>query len=899
MKVDALNINQTVDTEKNQYRVPDQNKDARIAEFAPGYSLDIMGSVTDNLTYEEEGLKSVQDVMAEAGRLDVKQQRNYMAVMSNSMSTEDFAKLQEEGYTPGEVAVEDMVTNLDKIKATLAQSGTVIEGYNDDLSPEEMERITGDANLTKEISSALTQKNLPVTEDNVKNMTEALAEAEAITEVTDGMLNFMVKNHVEPTVENLYKAEYSAGEDTNRRSGSYYRDTANGYYAQKADRIDWDKIAGQVERIVEDAGLSDAPGIEDETRWTIEQGLPLTAENLKELHDIRQITFPIERSELLNTLTDAIMAGRTPQQADLTAPRQISPIRMQRIVEETRLQMSIDANRSLMRQGLVIDTKELERAVEQLKEAEKELFGEAVDVITEIAHQPAESIQTAAFDTTDFTLRDLHTIGQPIQTRYEAAMKTYEAVWTAPRADMGDSIQKAFRNVDDILTDLNVEINEVNRKSVRILGYTETAVTTENFERVRTATEAVLDVIEQMTPEKTLQMIRDGINPLTESIPDLLAYLKQKPAGKRLDSYSEFIWKLDKNHQVTQDEKDAYIGIFRLLRQIEKNDGRPIGDVLQKEEEVTLQNLLGEVRSRKAMGMDVSVDDAFGTLEKLQESDTSISRQITEAFERILQTAKDPEADLAYAQRCRQESLEAAKVTDQVIQTILDARLPVTTDNLLAADHLMHMQGELFKGLFRLSADTKDEKKKDLQKKMESFTEKISEEEIGDAYEEMKEVAEEVLEDATFATKDVIELRELSLLHKQLRVATALSRNDNYEVPMEIGDEMTSVNLRIVRGTQDASVEIRFDSRIYGKVAARFTMQDEAVLGFVSGTETEGVEKLRERQPDFERFAGLDVKSVSYLKVDEIKDGPQKSEPGEKTSEKALYNVAEAFLKSL
>ena len=47
-----------------------------------------MGRVTDNLTYED-GLKSAEDVMQAAGRLDVTQQRNYMAVMSNSMSTED------------------------------------------------------------------------------------------------------------------------------------------------------------------------------------------------------------------------------------------------------------------------------------------------------------------------------------------------------------------------------------------------------------------------------------------------------------------------------------------------------------------------------------------------------------------------------------------------------------------------------------------------------------------------------------------------------------------------------------------------------------------------------------------------------------------------------------------
>ena len=31
---------------------------------------------------------------------------------------------------------------------------------------------------------------------------------------------------------------------------------------------------------------------------------------------------------------------------------------------------------------------------------------------------------------------------------------------TAPRADLGDSIQKAFRNVDDILNDLDMELTD-------------------------------------------------------------------------------------------------------------------------------------------------------------------------------------------------------------------------------------------------------------------------------------------------------------------------------------------------------------------------------------------------------------------------------------------------------
>ncbi len=899
MRVDLQNINQNVDMDKNTYRVPDQEKGARIAEAVSGYSLDIMGRVTDNLTYEDDGLKSVQDVMLEAGRLDVTQQRNYMAVMSNSMSTEDFAKLQEEGYHPGDVAVEDLVTNLDKIKATMAESGTVIEGYNDDLDAEEMKKITGDMQSAEEIARALQNKDLPVTEDNLKNMKEALQEAEHVEVITDNMLRFLVKNQIEPTVENLYKAEYSAGEGERRNTNGYFRDPANGYLTRKADEINWDQISDHVDRVIEEAGLKGEESAKEDARWTIEAGIPLTADNLKNLHELKQITFPLERTELMDTLTDAIAVGKKPQQANLVREEQTNPIHLKRVMEETRLQMSIEANRSLMRRGLVIETNELERAVEQLKEAEKELFGQALDVIQEIAYQPAESIQTAAFDTSTFTLNRLHEIGQPMQKTYEQAMQTYEAVWTAPRSDLGDSIQKAFANVDDILTDLDFDINEVNRKTVRILGYTQTEITTENFERVREATQTVLDVIEQMTPEKTLQMIREGFNPLTENIYDLSAYLKQRPEEERNEKYSEYIWKLDKNGEVSDAEKEAYIGIYRLLRQIEKNDGRPIGDVLSSDEELTLQNLLSAVRSRKASGMDVSIDDAFGLLEDLKDSGTSITHQITDAFEQILETARSAETDREFAKQLKQESQEAAKVSDSVIQTLLEAELPVTTDNLLVADQLMHMRGNLFRRSVK-AEDEQEEQKEKLREKMSEFVEQLDDEEGRDqAYAELMDAADEPLQEEMYQRTDALEIRELHLLHKQLYVARKLAESENYEFAMEIGGELTGVNLKIIRGSEEAGASVRFDCAAYGEVFARFELKEETVNGFVSGTSRDGIEKLSERRSEFGRLSGYDVSAVSYLEADRLKEDTEGSDPAGNASVQKLYGIVKAFLKSL
>lgn len=63
--------------------------------------------------------------------------------MSNSMSAEDFAKLQEDGYSITDTSVETQVTSLDKIKLKLAEAGVIIAGYNDDLSNEQIDAITG------------------------------------------------------------------------------------------------------------------------------------------------------------------------------------------------------------------------------------------------------------------------------------------------------------------------------------------------------------------------------------------------------------------------------------------------------------------------------------------------------------------------------------------------------------------------------------------------------------------------------------------------------------------------------------------------------------------------------------------------------------------------------------
>ncbi len=52
-------------------------------------------------------------------------------------------------------------------------------------------------------------------------------------------------------------------------------------------------------------------------------------------------------------------------------------------------------------------------------------------------------------------------------------------------------IQKAFRNVDDILSDIGLEETEANQRAVRILGYNQIEITQESVAEMKAADEQV------------------------------------------------------------------------------------------------------------------------------------------------------------------------------------------------------------------------------------------------------------------------------------------------------------------------------------------------------------------------------------------------------------------------
>lgn len=913
------------------------------------FALDISGTVMDNIAYEGQG-KTAEDVMQDAGQIDVATQKDYMVVMSNVMSDEDFAKLQEEGYHPGNTEIETVVTIVDEIKAALVKGGSNIAGYTDDLDVETLTQITGSAAFAEEIVKQFGERDIPVTKENAEEVMKAYDMVTQLDDLSDGTIKYMIRNHMEPTIDNLYRAQYSALADADKQGRGYYQDDI-GYYAKKAEEYNWQQLQPQMEKVIEQAGLAVSEETLGDARWLIEKGMPLTEESIDALYKLKNLEIPNTVEKIVSAASAAIADGKKAVAANAADDRSalekaieymddvnsisdeavdraasegrklnlriLKATQLQlnmsvraeshtvsygsrRLMEEVRLQMTVEANLRLVKKGFSVDTAHLEELVDALKEVNKQtedkLFGEGgigtagsrselyrntLFTVRELAGMPAALVGRFSYQSRIqmavssgekvLTLETAYEEGAALRSAYERAGESYEALKTVPRADLGDSVKKAFQNVDDLLKDINMERTEANRRAVRILGYNHMEVSEANVEAVKTTDLMLQRVLNKMTPAATMQMIRDGVNPLSMDMQDLENYLndQEKSPEQEFEKYSKYLYKLEKNHAITKVEKEAYIGIYRLFRQLEKSDGAAIGALLQQGMEPTLKNLLTAVRSSKRRGLDVKVDDSFAGI-KAGHGHKSISEQIEgsfmigyyqkladgiydkldgskmnevpsdgdislEQFAQMLDEAEsDEEAEAAYVKQQASRLRQDVDAEDAVIRELLDFEQPVTVDNLLAAGMLMKERGKAAERMYELAAESgsKEALEKAMGRLHESMTDADSANEV---YGQLVQVYKDVLEASVFERADSgrIDMREISSLYKQISLSGNMAKEENYEVPVRIGDEVTSINLKIVhKNGENGKVIASMDTEHYGKVAAQFQLADKKGAGY-------------------------------------------------------------------
>lgn len=975
------------------------DKDVRGKQFVyNGTIVDISEKVTDSFHYEQA--EKFDDVVNSQEYMAV--QRDLMTVMSNSMSASDFQKMQEEGFDISSMEPEQVVTILDKIKTALAQAGTHIQGYNDNLSVDKITEITGNTGYAETIAKELSYADVPVTEENMEEIDKVVEQALTQKAPEESSIVYLISHGMKPTLANLYKAEFSGVQV--KRSPQMTGYASNGYSRQGTDvaqirktnisEEDYQQIEKQIKSRIQADGLEVNQQTMENGKWLLEKGLPVTGENIELLQEIKDISFPLELKKIIKQSANAIGEGRSPflinpagkdisvyeeaanlfdryqkitfQAVDYTVNHQkecnlknmeaydagfgysVPQLEARKTLEEVRLKMTVEANVKLLKSGFHIETASMEELIKQLDRATKslnetvfgsqdssrkaEIYSQTRSFLKELPGLPISVVGKIPY-MEKATISNVVEEGRLLQKQYEDVRDSYETIMTAPRADLGDSIRKAFRNVDDILQDMNLEVNESNRRAIRIMGYNQITITEENLDKIKEADRQVRNVMENLKPGMTLAMIREGRNPLEMSMKELQDYIQERERDFVNDTqkFSEFLYKLDKKNNITKAEREAYIGVYRLFRQIEKSDGAVIGSLVNQNAEMNLSNLLSSVRSRKAKHTDIKVDDLVGVATQVNRKGVSISEQIEKGIAEVKNALSTPELEktpdevLKDIQNLVQDEKLKKAVLEQQLQEIRDGvsfegkekdyleiyRQPVTLDALRSVMVLNEKRGSTFKKSIELEQGLTEqnisEKEENILNKAQEFLSVMEKEELReDSYNGIILHTRQILEETLEQNKlDYTDIKELQSIYKQVSVASSLSKEENYEIPMQLGEEITSINLKIVHGTSEkGEVRITMDTEKFGKVEARFIETPNGLEGSVLTDYMDGkeiLEKNSDRLQDAINEALQETKTELkglFFGVNEKLDintleGRQREE---KTNLSLLYKVAKEFI---
>lgn len=967
-----------------------------------------------------------------SGQMSAADRKDQMAVLANTMTPEDYRRAQEEGFCVRSTSTETVVTVTDKIKAQLAKAGVDLSGIGDSLTKEQLEEIGGSLAAVRQLEQAFQEADLPLTEENMTDGLKAYRQAGELAPLSKGAIKYMLDNHLRPTVENLYFAEFSAS------SAEF-----------PSEGVDIEALKGQMEQIILAAGESVNEQTLADGAWMVESGVALTPENFSYMQKLMGLTFPIEEEILASEIAMAVAEGERPKDAmllpeyTLTAQaeravevvtqatdediayilsnemeltieslEQAAKLREQgklavskdgvtagktgskggeavssegiafltakRMLEETRLAMTTEANRALLKQGITIDTKPLEELVEKLKEQESNyyaallseggevadasmaaLFEETTQKVSDLKQMPAYllGMRGRSLD----TVNGLHEAGSALQKEMEKAGESYEALMTAPRKDLGDSIQKAFANVDDILTDLGMERSEANERAVRILAYNSLDITEEAILTMKAADERVQRAFSNLTPGTVRELIRQGCNPLDMDLDALnrrAEEIRREINDSDTERFSEYLWKLEQSHGITPEERESFIGVYRLMNQIEKTDGAAIGALISQGADLTMRNLLTAVRSAKKSGMDYTVDDAFAGVDRGDSESKSITEQIETAYQsgcmrdametltpvtmqKLLnspdwedytpeqlkqallefaaqENAQEEALEDAYAKSQMEEFKQAAVADDEVYQMLSRFELPNTVSNILAANRLLHRPNKVFSQMFNSEEAFSGERvdfeaiKKGI---LEQFGEAVkTPKEMAAAQETLAETAENVMKTMIQEEESVtsVDVRELKLMRAQMSIAGKMAENEEYSIPVMVGGEVTNISLKIVRGEKKKGmVEIMFETAKAGKVAASIEAKENGISGFAAVDDMKMKELMESHIGQLSEGFGEEAVDfqVTYVKSLNLsrfshnlkKNGGNGAVDGEQQEVQTarLYKIAKGFLEGV
>ena len=1050
MIISAVNLNLTEDTLKtNSINIKSNTSKADSKEVDKLFeNANVSGAEkTTSTQVDSKGLAALMDEdnsVTEDLKNSAQTAKGSLKALFNKMSGADCVQMDEDGYNLNDMSPDKIVTVVDRIKIMLATYCDDYQTTDDNIDISKIKQVVGNTGMANQVEAKLKDADLPDTKDNITQIKNAVNQAQEIKPLSEGAKNYLVANELEPSIQNIYKAEHASVNNATQTSG--YQNTA-----VTVSNDEWSQLKPQAEAIINKAGLIvDEKNISNAKAF-IENNIPVTEKNLvyknqldnldltkmdnedSKANLLDKITSNMELGNSANStlLTDAkpmlqMVSGaistvnsvdfdetvsvtnqgkdftignlREAQSATQQAPQNVignalekqnqnenqfiknieellqipsnepadassnesaqvagkesillsgqpsvtsqeaQAITNYRQLEEIRILMTANAGLSLAKQGFNLDTTPIADLVEQLKAMEAQLYGDdanqvlevkkAINVIKTSPDVMIGAVMAEKSANENITISDFSQMGSNLKQRFKQAGQTYDTVGTQVRNDLGDSISKAVQSsTASILEELNLEDTKANRDAVRILGYNSMEMTGDNISTVKDIYSTLNNLIDNMKPETVLAMIKDNINPMNSDISDVNQYLVEQNSGvDSVDKFSKFLYKLDKTDGITAQEREQFIGIYKMLNIFKKDAGKAVGTLVKQNSDITMSNLMTAYNSSKAAGIDNSINDTTGMAEvegvvnyynnifsktaesitpkslKTVNDDKSIATRSVENFCESIEGAYDSSLESEYYDNYLKDTNKITEIEDSVIRQLTDNNVQVSINNIMAAQNIMNPN--YFQKYFNLNNDKSDLEDKESNDSIEGFIDKLgSETEISQTYQQMVDEVETAAKKAIDSSDNQTysNIEELRMRGKEIGLIQNLAQKHDYKIPFEINGEVGTINLQIVEDKTDKGrIAIKLETKELGNVSVegKLSSDNGSIFAVTDGDESILADKINKAIGSMKTDLGIENMSVYIGKSNEIPDVNYKTESGA-ISVKTLYSFAKTLIVSM
>lgn len=889
----------------------------------------------------------------------------------NRMDTGKVTGLDENGIDLYDTESDKIVTVVEQIQIKLAMyCDDYRAGMNIDAA--DIRQVLGAGAAMYKIADVLQSRGITPTKQNVSDAYNALEMAADIEQPDDGAKAYLLQNNMRYTINNVYVAENAGyiskqgvisdseweqlepqvsriieeagykADDEMLAKGRFLLDNDIEVNKDNLDKLALlddiqdeltpDKLIEHITAaMIEGIKAKDALISNEKQPWenaveavgTVEN---MTAGNIMALlHSNRQYTLESLKSIELNNIEEKPSSG----------DRQY--LKSYRELMEIKLMMTIESAHIMEKNGISVNTTDISELVDKLREYEAaqlntdvESGQKAVEVsetmqintvlleIENLKNAPAAVIGSVVESDEVPSVRNMSYHAISVSSRLMAAGEAYEALSTEVRSDLGDSVSKAVKaSASQLLNDMGYEDNEEGRRAVRILAYNNMEITSENVDKVKSIDYSVNELFRNMKPNKVLQMIRNGVNPLETDVTELNDYfINDLTDNQKIEKYSEFLCRLERQGGIDAGEREQFIGIYSLINTFEKDGMNAIGALITQGLELNMGNLLTAYMSRKNSDMDYKITDdtglseihdkvtyyknMFGKVkgnvkpEALEQIKDSLNGMSVEQFTQAVSTNDIKDDDPVYAEYM-QMAKEAADMDEKVLKLVTDNEFPASYNNLFAAQAVISAGASLF-------GEYADRNDRDIAEVEQEILDAIDSKE--DAAEEFGRLAEEskktVLE-AVGHEESHIDMEALRNWGNGMKMLSTLAGRNDYHIPYQSAEGTGIINLKIYENGDDSGTfTIKIHSQDTGEITVEGRMDKENLVAQIMCAEEADVGRLEDKKDaicDNLSKSGIDNARIFVNKADKQPDGRNKVL--EKTTTRQIFKAARIFIDAI